>query len=304
MTQSPTILNELKELNSSLAVTVFSNPYTVPEGYFETFAEQVLNRIKAGEAGSAQKELAIISPALAGLIRINPYKAPEGYFTSLADEAIVLAQNSEPVSPVLDLTGKEMPYAVPAGYFENLEETLLVKVRQHPDYLSPQEELEEISPLLSGLKKEMPYEVPAGYFENLATGKQVESPVVNMAPAKTVSFVRHKWVRFAAAAVVIGVLVMGGLKIFNPGGNVDINKNPDEWVAKKVKNVSAEQLDEFVSLVEATPKKDAKTLAATDVKNIDVKEMVKDIPAEDIDQFLDETKELTELETEDEILLN
>lgn len=290
MTQSPTILNELKDLNSSLAVTGFSNPYTVPEGYFETFAEQVLNRIKAGEAGSAQEELAIISPTLAGLIRINPYEVPDGYFTGLADEALVLAQNSEPVSPVLDLTGKEMPYAVPAGYFENLEETLLAKVRQHPDYLSPQEELEELSPLLSGLKKEVPFEVPAGYFENLAAGKQVASPVVNMAPAKTVSFVRHKWVRFAAAAVVIGVLVLGGLKIFGSGTPKEerVVKN----IVKELNKMDDAQLDELAEFTNAglTTKETARV---EPIKKSESQSLLKDVSdkeLEQLDQFMDEVE--------------
>jgi hypothetical protein len=130
MAQKDNILQELNELESSLAGQFPQNTYAVPAGYFEGLAGQVLNRIKAMEAATASEELSYLSPMLNDL-------------------------------------SKEMPYKVPAGYFEDTAATILNVVRD--DSENAKEELESISPLLSGLKKEMPYEVPAGYFQNLNT---------------------------------------------------------------------------------------------------------------------------------------
>ena len=55
MNQSSNILQELKELQSSLADKALGNTYAVPEGYFEGLAREVLNRIKALEANTPHR---------------------------------------------------------------------------------------------------------------------------------------------------------------------------------------------------------------------------------------------------------
>src|SRR5678815_327106 len=111
MTQSNNILQELKELESSLANISLQNIYSVPAGYFESLPAIMLDRIKAMDASNASEEL--------------------GY-----------------LSPELDRVSKLMPYAVPPGYFENLEERVMELVRESKDYQTAKEELESISPLL------------------------------------------------------------------------------------------------------------------------------------------------------------
>jgi gas vesicle protein len=122
------ISQELNELGSSLLNTGNQPVYTVPAGYFENLAEQVLGRIKALEADSATEELAHLSPLLSGI-------------------------------------GKTMPYHVPAGYFEEIEERMLYAMM--PADQPAGEELETLSPLLARLNKQMPFEVPQGYFDNV-----------------------------------------------------------------------------------------------------------------------------------------
>ena len=184
MTQKDNILQELSELKSILANSAPQNVYTVPAGYFDGLAGQVLNHIKAMEAKNAVEEL--------------------GY-----------------LSPVLSKISKQMPYAVPAGYFEGLGETLLQSVRESNDYRTAKEELETLSPLLSGMKKQMPYSVPQGYFENL-TGKI--SAEENKQAVKIISITSRKWFRYAAAAMITGLIVMAGFLYFNgskePGGTL------------------------------------------------------------------------------------
>lgn len=71
------------------------------------------------------------------------------------------------------------------------------------------QELEEIAPLLNRISKKPVQTVPAGYFEQLNFQKLgTAAPVVSMKKAAS-------WYRWAAAAVVTGILVLGGLQLMN-----------------------------------------------------------------------------------------
>ncbi len=137
MTNRNTILNELKDLESSLGNYNPQNLYTVPNGYFEGLPTQILNRIKALEAADAKEEL-------------------------------------EYLSPLLSKVSKKMPYSVPAGFFQNLSDNIVRQISEHANHQTSKEELESLSPLLSSLKNKNPYSVPAGYFENLGTKVEEE----------------------------------------------------------------------------------------------------------------------------------
>jgi len=169
------IIQELRELESSLSDTPARNIYSVPDGYFERFAGLVLNRIKAVNSIDPQEEL--------------DYLYPE-----------------------LNTISKEPLYSVPTGYFNELSESLMIGVRSHEDYQTSDEELSSLSPLLSSIGKQNPYSVPEGYFENF--GKDVNLNSYKKPAAKTVSMVNRKWFRFAAAAVVIGFIALTGISLF------------------------------------------------------------------------------------------
>jgi len=263
MTQKDNILQELNELQSSLVNAGFQNVYQVPGGYFDTLADQVLNRIKALEAENASEEL--------------------GY-----------------LSPLLNSVSKKMPYSVPAGFFNLSDEKIMQLVRGENNGLTADEELKELSPLLSGLKKEMPYSVPAGYFENIRSAVNTETAN----PAKVVSMPGRKWFRYAAAAVVIGIVAISGFFLFIKKDKIDPKTQSAEWVKKNLKKVSTDEIDSFVQLT--TP-----VLASAETKNeskdkIDVQELIKDIPDKDIQQFLDDTQvnETNETEMDEDAIMN
>lgn len=130
MAENNNISQELNELGSSLLNAGNQPVYTVPAGYFEGLAEQMLRRIRAIEADSAAEELSHLSPLLSGI-------------------------------------DKAMPYSVPAGYFDSIEDRMLYAMM--PAYQSADEELETLSPLLAGLNKDMPFAVPQGYFDTIST---------------------------------------------------------------------------------------------------------------------------------------
>ncbi|MFI5133319.1 MAG: hypothetical protein ACHQEB_03230 [Chitinophagales bacterium] len=259
MTQRANILQELNEIGSTVINVTPENVYLIPAGYFENFADQVLNRIKAIEATNAKDELVYLSAVLSNI-------------------------------------SKETPYSVPAGYFDSSEERIMQGIRESEDYRTPKEELETISPLLSGLNKQMPYCVPQGYFENLNTeiGTKQET--------KIISITNRRWFRYAAAAMVVGVIALGGLLFFNKK-SVDPNKSPDEWVAKNVKKVGTDKIDDFIKLVDEESA--TKGLVANkDEKPDEIKDLMKDVPESQIKEFLNETAALGNNDTEDNTSLN
>ncbi len=263
MNNRDNILHELQELQSMLATTVPQNTLAVPAGYFEGLAEQVLNKIKALEAVNAVDELNVLSPTLANLSKAMPYKVPQGYFEGLSEKMLSLLQ-------------------------ENIQ-------------LSATEELESISPLLSGLKKEMlarpnnqggPFSVPKGYFENT-----IQSPA--KPEVKIVSITSRKWFRYVAAAVVVGVIAMAGLLV-TYNNNIDPTTNSHAWVKKSIKKVSTDKLDQFIQLVDED--KSVENAVATADKNKQIKELVKDIPDSEIQNFLNDTEVLDDVSADETIL--
>ncbi len=246
MAQSNNILQELKELKSSLVDMTSKNIYSIPDGYFEGLANRVLSRIKAIEATNPSEELDYLSPALNNISR-------------------------------------QMPYSVPVGYFQGLEEKLMQSVRERSDYQTAQEELENLSPLLSGLNKQMPYSIPQGYFENL----HQEVKVNTKSETTVVSIYDRKLFRYAAAAIVVGVVALAGFLVINNKINNDSFAKFEKTIDKEIKKTSDKELTEFVQQftdagltgeekVQTNPKEEAKDL-------------LKDIPDTELKKFLEET---------------
>ena len=111
-------------------------PYVVPDGYFEGFASQVLQRVKP--QGGATAELAGLSPLLSSISKQLPYQVPDNYFSELSEQALGGAKAIEFVNEELENLSPMMiglkhvnVYEVPAGYFDSLSSTILNKAKQH-----------------------------------------------------------------------------------------------------------------------------------------------------------------------------
>ncbi len=250
MTQKDNILQELRELESTLADIAPKNVYSAPAGYFETLVETVMIRIKALEAENSFQELSYLSPLLSKI-------------------------------------SKKMPYSIPVGYFEGLEEKLMQSVRQRSDYQTVKEELETLSPLLSSLNKQMPYSIPQDYFQNLNT---INAITDSKPKAKVISIGTRKWFRYAAAAIVVGIVSLAGFLLIKNKVNNDSTKSFAKFekkLDKEIKKSSDKELTEFVQQftdagltgeekVQTNPKEEAKDL-------------LKDVPDKELKNFLEET---------------
>lgn len=227
MSQSNNILQELRELGSSLAEKQLGNVYSVPAGYFDNLPGMMLLRAKAMDAESADEELLHLSPLLSSI-------------------------------------SKEMPYAVPSGFFD---------VNLTKPEATAQEEIEHISPLLNSISREMPYSVPQGYFDNL----QPKKPA-----AKVVALRPVKWYRMAAAAVVIGIVAVTGFFLVRNNNSPATFARFEKKLNKEIKKTSDQELTEFLKYTDA-----GQDIAFNEPKD-EVKEMLKDVPATDLQKFLEE----------------
>src|SRR5690606_27239590 len=86
MTRKDNILEELKELNSSLGNQAM--PWHVPTGYFEDLPGLLLTRINRIENGEEEYPSTFINE----LPKEMPFTVPAGYFQTLPERALALAK--------------------------------------------------------------------------------------------------------------------------------------------------------------------------------------------------------------------
>ncbi len=254
MTRKDNILQELQELNSVLATAAVQEVYSVPAGYFDGLAAQVLKRIKAMEAENAVEELALLSPVLGNLSRQMPYSVPAGYFEGLAGNAYQLAQGNN-------------------------------------DQLTTKEELATLSPLLSGLKKEMPYSVPHGYFESLTQNIAAQE---NKPVARVLSFTSRKWFRYAAAAVITGMIVTAGF-LFLGGAEKETGGKALAKFTRDVKKMNEVQKDNLMDFIDAGMIGNETAQVSPGTRTDEVKDLLQGISDEELQDFEEQTEDLRDV---------
>ncbi len=249
MNQPDNILNELRELSPTVAginrVNVFTVPdgyfeslaglllinasaanslqiagspiSSVPEGYFDNLAGNILNRIKR----EVPEETNAISTLVAGIGRKNIYAVPVGYFNNLPAQVVAqlsgsletVAAETASTSSLVAAIGKQNVYSLPEGYFNNFETGVRAKLNANNSVL---EETASLSELVAGIGKGNIFSVPQGYFENLVANRVDEQkPVAKVISMKS----RTNVFRFAAAAVVTGVIAISAFFMLNNNSN-------------------------------------------------------------------------------------
>jgi hypothetical protein len=179
---------------------------------------------------------------------------------------------------------KELPYSVPKGYFE---ENLSVL----PSLIQEAEK-----PVLDGIDKTLPYTVPLNYFGDLP--QQVLAKV-SQPKAKVVPLFSRRWMRIAVAAVVGGIVVVGGYQYLNNSQEVQTaNQQPADttsnWVAKNepavvqdIKKVSTKELDEFIQAASLNSLQ-AQKRASQPSETKEIMDLLKGVSKKEIDTFLEQ----------------
>jgi len=290
-----TILQRVKgeeTILSSALQQANNNPYQVPQGYFEGFANTVLQRVK-------EEETTLSSTLLQA--NNNPYQVPADYFNNLP--AIILnrvktsatdnvKEELDIASPLLGQIGKKMPFSTPAGYFEELGENAIAGA-QAIDFVN--DALENGSPLTNGLKRMQVYHVPAGYFEQLPG--RVLKAIKAQQPAKVVSMsFTRRVLRYAAAAVVAGLIVTAGVLFLNRGHKT-VEGNQVVVASKDLDSISDDNLENY--LQNQTPAPAEATLAANseELTASDMKDMLADVSDEDLQQYIEKYSTVKDIQT-------
>lgn len=228
-------------------------------------------------------ELQEISPILAGFPVSTPYLAPVGYFEGLADEltAAVVRHNliSEASGPA---------YQVPEGYFEGFPEQVLSQIRLAAD--ADAVELATIAPVLYAHDRTNPYMVPDAYFQP----DKLAETVMQQPKARLVTMRKaRRWVQYAAAAVLAGVLISGAYLFTDDSSSYKATDNSLERfsVSSELGKLSDQDLMNYLNNPETFIAAPATTALASDEDMLDVKAHIKQVSDEELRQYVQENAE-------------
>ena len=218
--------------------------------------------------GFIQEELKANTPILASLWQLDVYTVPHGYFEHLAtgirarikEEILFAAPNSN-------------IFHAPLGYFETLADTVISRIEIKENEVFA--ELENIAPSLNSINKKDVYSIPPNYFESFTVTENRKRT------AKLILFSNpRKWVSYAAAVIIAGVLVSGGF-LYN-------YHNSPSYIIKEIKKVSDEELNTYVKDHVVTLSDEAVEMRG-DAKHI--QESLKLSSDDELQQYLNENTE-------------
>ncbi len=209
-------------------------------------------------------ELQEISPLLNRIDRHLPlYAVPDGYFAGLALQILERVRTS---------AGE-----VPAGYFDQFAGSMMARIRamEAAEKEVPALEASELPSLLESISRTNPYRVPVGYFEALPT--QLLEAVQEKRKAKVVSF-SAKWMRYAAAAAVAGIITT--ITVLNIGRHTDavpvsqIASIPDQEIINYLQEQDLPITDPA-----------SKVVASADFSDNDIKDLFSDVSDSELEQY-------------------
>lgn len=186
------------------------------------------------------------------------------------------------ISPAVANLPNYTPFDVPESYFDNLSFNILKKVKNSAESEDP-----TLSPLLQSLKNDNPFSVPQGYFREF----KIDVPTEKTTLVHLYSW--KKWVRYAAAASIIG-LVWTFLYSNYEAGAVEGLVSKNTTITNQL--ISTESIQTYLN--------EAEELQNTDVSNQEISadnnllveispklitEILKEIPENDISFFIEQS---------------
>ena len=146
-------------------------------------------------------EIKNISASVAAIPYVNVFTLEETYFSTLPEIITSQINIGNDINSANNLK-------VPEGYFESLAGNILNKIHARENDVTA--ELNEISPLIAGIKNKETFTVPARYFNELTFLSKQNQTAKAIAINKPRSFFKY-----AAAAMITGLLGLGIVNIFN-----------------------------------------------------------------------------------------
>lgn len=208
------------------------NMQNVPQNYFEALSDSILAKVKAAYPETKEEQFEDLSPQLQSLKGKNVLTVPQGYFEGLANIVMVevndiynksAIEELQTLSPRLAALKDKNVFTIPQGYFNNLD-TAVLSMLNNAEADNFIEELESLSPELMELKNKNVFTVSESYFESFANSvlEKIEQPKL----AKVITMKKQtSWWRYAAAAVITGIIAFSSLQIFKNKGENSIAGN-------------------------------------------------------------------------------
>ena len=185
---------------------------------------------------------------------------------------------------------------MPDGYFTELANNAITGAKA-VEFVN--DELENLSPLISSLKEKNVYEIPEGYFENIAG--EVINKIKPQQAAKVISINKKtNWLRYAAAAVMIGVIATTVIFLFNnkKQNYTDYNfaRLDDKQLTDSLHNMNDEDILNYMQSHNISMADAGSSVASLDLNDDDADDILADVSDNELQQYMDEhnsTKELT-----------
>ncbi len=291
------ISEELRSLSALVASISRQTPYEVPEGYFANFPTLTVRRIDT--------ETPQIEGRIAALESAKPltFNVPEGYFQGFAQGVLDRIKAGTSYVPA---GGVPAGAAIPAGASIHLGEedvlpAILAQAGRKTPYQLPEGYFQELSPILVVAREKNPYSVSAGYFDGLAdeisAGLSAVRTVANATPAarpaRVFSLASRKVWKYAAAAVVTGLLFsVGWLRLHTSSIEPSVKGNgaPADVIAKTMSRVTDQELQSFLADQDTTLAQPVSNSIATtlDMNDNDVKTLLGDVPDGELKQYMED----------------
>lgn len=210
-----------------------------------------------------------------------PYRVPAGYFDHVPG---ITAEHVASEIPVY----RRMAYHVPGDYFITLPGIILQTIRQQ----EVKEELDEVAPLLNSISKINPYSRPEMAMPDIKSILQQET----VAEAKVVAMPQRKqkkWLQYAAAAVIAGVLMTIAV-MDNHSEELNLS-NVDQYaqidVHQEMSRLSEDELSSYLNTAEklVVSSTDRDSYAMDELP--DVNDHIEMMSDDDLNQYLNESAE-------------
>jgi hypothetical protein len=237
-------------------------------------------------------ELREQAPALAEISPLPVFLVPDGYFDGLAGDILLKINSENSVLP--SGPAKKTGFEVPSGYFDNLAGSILNRIKTE-EVTGTREETAALSPILAGISREMPFQVPTSYFDQLPErmlNQNKEAKVISMGNRGGGRII-SRWIKFAAAACITGVLAFGAYRMLNTG-NGEKGEMPDFAKSPTVEQIKNFDLDSELEKLSSTDLTDY--LCATgdiacnnDKKDEELTKQLSEISDEDLSKYLEGT---------------
>ena len=221
-------------------------------------------------------EIKVIAPSLSEVDKAMPYWISADHFEQLSNN-ILFAVKLDSVK------NNSLPYAVPTNYFENLSSAILSKtiLEDKCNSISVYDELVNIAPVLNTIGKQTIYSVPLGYFDgiNPLHTQHIQTKIITLFNSK-------KWLKYAIAACLTGILVTGTFMFNNKKGGVDYAAYKKIDVPNSINKLSNDELINYLDNVNSIT--NANYATTLDYKLPEIQDHIQSISDEELNQYLQE----------------